>query len=404
MEVIDNMKLVILHGGFVGGVARYRAFNPAWALEELGHTISYITVTEPSTKESLEEDIEKWYIELKDADFIHITSPQDIKMFNVIVKLKKMINEKRIFPNHLRIISDYDDYLFDISPTNPSYCDLGIKEVKLSDGTYLWKDKEYYQGGLKQFDIKKNIKKHKDIKNIIAMSDIVTTTTDYLANKLRPINFRVQVIPNHIEDKLFNVGERIEEEDNTVRILYAGGNSHYRDFLMVKPILSELMKKYDNVKLVFMGEKYGCGRDIPLSRIEHIPFASDYNEYIVNLLTTPISFGICPLEDNEFNRCKSNIKMLEYGGCGIPSVMSEIVYGIDGKNIGLVADNVDKFKEHIETMIINKELRETLGKKSKEYINSEYNLNRLGKLYESILEATKNNKVILTGMNNTYKF
>jgi len=37
-----------------------------------------------------------------------------------------------------------------------------------------------------------------------------------------------------------------------------------------------------------------------------------------------LDLALAPLEDNRFNVCKSNLRLLEYGACGFPVVCSDI--------------------------------------------------------------------------------
>jgi len=37
-----------------------------------------------------------------------------------------------------------------------------------------------------------------------------------------------------------------------------------------------------------------------------------------------LDLAIAPLEDNRFNACKSNLRLLEYGACAVPVVCSDV--------------------------------------------------------------------------------
>ena len=83
----------------------------------------------------------------------------------------------------------------------------------------------------------------------------------------------------------------------------------------------------------------------------------EYPQYVKNL---DVDFGIAPLEDNVFNACKSNIKMLEYTACGIPGVYSNVEPYWDAH---LKADNEDEMIAHIEALGDNINLRATAWRK-----------------------------------------
>jgi hypothetical protein len=47
-------------------------------------------------------------------------------------------------------------------------------------------------------------------------------------------------------------------------------------------------------------------------------------DYPQRLMTQDWDLAIAPLESNPFNDCKSNLKLLEYGWCGVPVVCSDV--------------------------------------------------------------------------------
>ena len=60
------------------------------------------------------------------------------------------------------------------------------------------------------------------------------------------------------------------------------------------------------------------------------PYVHEYHEgvaieaYPAKLASLNLDLGLAPLEINLFNECKSNLRLLEYGACGIPVVCTDI--------------------------------------------------------------------------------
>lgn len=46
--------------------------------------------------------------------------------------------------------------------------------------------------------------------------------------------------------------------------------------------------------------------------------------YPAKLAGLNLDLALAPLEDNLFNQCKSNLRLLEYGACGFPVVCSDV--------------------------------------------------------------------------------
>jgi glycosyltransferase involved in cell wall biosynthesis len=74
--------------------------------------------------------------------------------------------------------------------------------------------------------------------------------------------------------------------------------------------------------------------------------------------------GLAPLLDSRFNRAKSDLKILEYGICGIPAVASKVlpyVGAIDHNASGLIAASPKDWIKSIRRLVEDPELRSRLG-------------------------------------------
>jgi hypothetical protein len=48
-------------------------------------------------------------------------------------------------------------------------------------------------------------------------------------------------------------------------------------------------------------------------------------EYPRKLASLNLDLALAPLEENAFNECKSNLRLLEYGACGFPVICTDMV-------------------------------------------------------------------------------
>ena len=104
--------------------------------------------------------------------------------------------------------------------------------------------------------------------------------------------------------------------------------------------------------------------------------------------------AVVSLEDNLFNRCKSNIKWLEYSACGIAGVYSDlppynscIRHGQTGL---LVGNRVQDWFQAIDTLVTNTSLRRDMAQKARQEVLSDYTLasprvRRYAEAYHAIL-------------------
>lgn len=102
-----------------------------------------------------------------------------------------------------------------------------------------------------------------------------------------------------------------------LRVGWAGAAQHLGDLRLVEQLVRELAGEVD---WVFMGM---CPDELRPYVKEFHRFVS-YKDYPAKLANLDLDIAIAPLEDNPFNACKSNLRLLEYGAMGWPVVCSDV--------------------------------------------------------------------------------
>lgn len=183
----------------------------------------------------------------------------------------------------------------------------------------------------------------------IQTADLVTCTTPALAESLSRLN-RVQVIPNYIDEDMFNwpgMGQHVPPRPRTwgdtrygwvdawpaperMLIGWGGSSTHRNDFAIAWPSLRRLLlRRGQEVAFASMGTAHHAD-DPALARIERRgQFAGlawlEMDRHPWPDYWTRIGYfdiGLAPLEKNRFNAAKSWIKILEYAAMGVPFVAS----------------------------------------------------------------------------------
>ena len=173
-------------------------------------------------------------------------------------------------------------------------------------------------------------------------ADLVTVSTAPLRESLRRRTRRpVLVVPNLVQWELFHAPSA--PRNGNFNLLIAGTPTHGNDWGMVEtPLQQFLSARKGRVNAVFFGEVPPSLAGNPL--VSQIPFEREYAKYAALLGRLNIHGALVPLQDNPFNRCKSNIKWLEYSTAGIPAAFSNVLpYSScirDGET-GLLVDNSD---------------------------------------------------------------
>jgi GT2 family glycosyltransferase/glycosyltransferase involved in cell wall biosynthesis len=115
---------------------------------------------------------------------------------------------------------------------------------------------------------------------------------------------------------------------NPVRVLCMGTRTHARDFEIVEPVLRALKEKFgDSVQICVVGVR--ATDDDSGGWMESLPpppfVGASYPAFVSWLGTLPpFDIGLSPLRMNDFNRCKSEIKFLDYAALGLAPMVSDL--------------------------------------------------------------------------------
>jgi GT2 family glycosyltransferase len=156
----------------------------------------------------------------------------------------------------------------------------------------------------------------------IAMCDRLVVSTQPLAHELAGTHEDIRVAPNRLAPVMWGEAPPQRSADQPLRtgkprVGWAGGISHRGDLEMIADVVRDLA---DEVDWIFMGM---CPESI-LPYVKELYTGVPTLNYPQHLMTQEWDLAIAPLEINPFNECKSNLKLLEYGWCGLPVVCSNI--------------------------------------------------------------------------------
>jgi len=339
--------------------------------------------------------------ELNLADIVVYQYPSSEKACKLIGAIMRQSDKKR------KVIMDYDDNLFEVSPWNPTYKNLGTKEVSVKysdrqqvkdlmailpdeerkliridpDGSAtmtMWKD------GSQDFNIEANLAKRRRVQSTMKEADLLTVTTPDLADqfrKYRPTG-KIAILPNFIDLQRFQPMKKMN--DGKFRIVWQGGTSHYRDLIMVRLELASFAEKHPEVEYVFMGLEYsGVFHDIK-DRIKWVPWHHDINTYPAALSDLAGDVAICPLVDDVFDRGKSPLKWEEMSAMKVPCVCSPCVYHnfIEHGKTGFIARE-GEWGVYLEKLLDPK-TREEIGQNAYDAVKSKFSLEKATDYWSAI--------------------
>ncbi|GBE11554.1 glycosyl transferases group 1 [bacterium BMS3Abin12] len=238
---------------------------------------------------------------------------------------------RRIFSSGRPVIYELDDDFLDVPETHPFY------------------------------DV---IKAHQPfVREMLGLANAVTVTSMDLAERLRAYNPAVYVLPNALEADLWGRWSPVQKgAAEPVVIGFAGTATHQADLTLVSEALRRIRAKHgDRVALRFLG----CAPPGLEGEWAAEPFDWSYDDYAEKLAHSGIDIAIAPLVDDPFNRCKSDIKWLEYSACGFAGVYSDLpAYRNsvrDGETGLLVANTTEAWFEALDRLVGDSRLRQRIG-------------------------------------------
>lgn len=225
--------------------------------------------------------------------------------------------------------------------------------------------------------------------NQIENSDALVVTNEYLKKAFKAKNPNCYIMPNSINFDIWDNLKEYKRTDNTIRIGYTGGANHLDDIELIYEPMKEILKRHKNVRFVLY-----YGGEVPIKFrmkgviIKDFRHWAPINEYPQKLKSMKFDIGLTPLRDRQFNRCKSNVKYLEYSAMGIPTISSPVEpYK---KNVGLFAKSKKDWIATMETLIESEETRRTLGRQAYEDVKQNYNVLSVSKRYGEMLKGLIN--------------
>lgn len=154
----------------------------------------------------------------------------------------------------------------------------------------------------------------KNMRRAIEQVDWLVVSTPALAEEYADYHGDIRVALNGLPPASWRGLSAGRRAGRKMRVGWAGGVSHAGDLAEIRSVVHDLR---DEVEWVFMGMKpEGV-------QCEYHPGVS-IGQYPEKLAGLNLDLAVVPLETNQFNRCKSNLRLLELGACGVPAIATDI--------------------------------------------------------------------------------
>jgi glycosyltransferase involved in cell wall biosynthesis len=321
--------------------------------------------------------------------FIENDDSLDLQLFNQshFVILSKIISNKifdacRYYCSvHQKIlIYDLDDCFHQINSVNKSYDYYNLESNIGQTGLSLLSDN-------------------------ISKSDHVFYSTRELMSFYLPLNFNQSLLPNYldldfryknveaVDWRKFAKEQNCDFDDNTLIIGFFGSESHAEDLDSLEYVLPLILTKKNVLLAVCSGRdliihsvlKY-C--QIPYNKFFFYDFdnVKEYPKYVKSF-----DIGIAPLINNIFNRCKTPLKLMEYGALGIPYIASKVApyqrYHLESDGVGgFICNSNVEWIDALSKLIDDKQLRRSMGSLLQDFV---YNNNDVSNGFVPLMQSLK---------------
>lgn len=162
----------------------------------------------------------------------------------------------------------------------------------------------------------------------IAASAEAWFSTEELAGAYAAVAGRSAIIPNSLDQRLWRDWRHERPapfSGDKAHMLYMGTHTHGPDFATIRPVLEQLhAERGDAFDLTVIGIDPDIAPTPWLRRLAPPAEAVSYPRFVRWLRAQgPFDLGLAPLAETAFNRCKSDIKALDYAMLGIVPVVSD---------------------------------------------------------------------------------
>jgi len=291
---------------------------------------------------------ERYYIQTKGIRIQRQATPQQLEF----VKWLRQIADK----NNIRLIYEIDDICFhedipDYNKYKTAFTDPNIR---------------------------------KSAQEMMAMCDEITVTCPFMRDYYRDKtgNKNVTVVPNFMPkfwlDRFYNNNRTMESYDinkKKPRILYAGSGAHFDienrvkfkdDFYHVNEVIRKTVDKY---QWVFLGAHPLPIRDLVQSgKVEFHPWKKLY-EYGQGLYDLNVNMVVAPLQDNTFNKAKSDLKYIEASALGLPIACQDLC---TYENAPIKFKTGDEMIAQIEYTLQDRKRYKALCRKGRQYADTRW--------------------------------
>lgn len=183
----------------------------------------------------------------------------------------------------------------------------------------------------------------RSLRRVLSHVDRFVVSTQALAEAFEGFHPDIRVVLNRLEPQQWGALQSRCGVAIRPRVGWAGGYGHTGDLQLIADVVKALAGEVD---WVF----FGMCPDAIRPYVSEFHPGVDIALYPAALAALDLDLALAPVEQNLFNECKSNLRLLEYGACGVPVICSDVrCYQGDGLPVTRVKNRFKDWQDAIRT-------------------------------------------------------
>jgi len=223
---------------------------------------------------------------------------------------------------------------------------------------------------------------------LVRLADLVICGNSFIEEWVRERNQHTIIIPTCVEMARYHARDWSDASDRVPRLGWIGTTGNLRYLGVAAAGLRRLARVLDFELHVIVPDIQPLAEiDLNGVQLRHIRWEKQ-NE--VEQLRQ-LDVGIMPLyAEEDWDRYKCGLKLIQYMAAGIPAVASPVGVNssiIDHGQNGFLADSDDDWAESLGGLASDLDLRKNIGQAARETVSAEYSIEANFPRYESALRA-----------------
>ncbi len=215
---------------------------------------------------------------------------------------------------------------------------------------------------------------------LVKRVDLVIAGNRVLSDYSRQFNKNIVIVPSAVETRNVPMKDYSLTSEKII-IGWVGGGVNLHHLKELSSVFQRLSKEY-SIELRILSNKI---IDVPSVDVKFVPWGLDIQEREIALFDV----GVMPLPLNRHSEGKCGYKALQYMAAAVPPVVSDVGVNSDivghGKE-GFVAKTAEEFYEALKLLIENSSLRQEMGIKARQKVESLYSVKVVGKQLADIMK------------------